>query len=302
MSVNYVVNDQARIDIFAKGGEEYKIYYDTIVGQPYTGDYLTPTGTPIALGDSSYILVDGFVPRKYYYFNSKATNSYGNSSYSDSVIFCIYQPNYKVTVVTNSPTNVIKLKMLDENLAPNDGSEYQVQIIDAEDNVTNYGGEGYIPTDFVLNNIDELLTLKSGSPVYWRNNAAYILRLTYKLCGIERVEQINFSATVGTYGSSKSDTEYAEPQIEKLEDENIINIYPNPFTTSFRIVFSNPVAENVVLTILDITGKDITTVSIPANTTEHELNFDNAPAGMYIVRATNASGNLHFFNRIVKTE
>nr|NQU91133.1 T9SS type A sorting domain-containing protein [Bacteroidota bacterium] len=74
--------------------ENYYIYYDTDSGPPYSGTGLTQGDSPINAGNNTSFQIDGLQSCTPYYFSIKATNSYGESSYSDEKeIFLFDAPN-----------------------------------------------------------------------------------------------------------------------------------------------------------------------------------------------------------------
>lgn len=64
-----------------------------------------------------------------------------------------------------------------------------------------------------------------------------------------------------------------------------ISTYPNPFNTKVNILVELPTPEAITLTVLDASGKQISTVNVSQKSIKHEISLDDFPQkGLYFVR------------------
>ncbi len=82
-----------------------------------------------------------------------------------------------------------------------------------------------------------------------------------------------------------------------------LTVYPNPFTSAITISYTLPQNQNVLLTLTDITGKQIATLANETqNPGQHIYTFDadkyNIPAGMYFIKLV--AGNEAIEQKIVR--
>ena len=85
---------------------------------------------------------------------------------------------------------------------------------------------------------------------------------------------------------------------EKIELNDLINIYPNPTKGKINIVFDNQIENIVLVTILDISGKLIK--SLDKNIVDGflELDMTEFPAGFYILKFNTSEAE--FIQKVVK--
>ena len=74
-------------------------------------------------------------------------------------------------------------------------------------------------------------------------------------------------------------------RIYKIENYNLLSIYPNPFTEKAIITFDNPKNEKYKLLITDVTGKVVMEINeIYGNTVE--IDGSKLSAGVYVFELT----------------
>lgn len=83
--------------------------------------------------------------------------------------------------------------------------------------------------------------------------------------------------------------------IEEIYSENSLIIYPNPFTETTTISFTNSEFNNYTLKITDVTGKVVRFVT-DIKSDKYILNRENLPKGFYILEL---NGKENYFGRIV---
>ena len=83
-------NNTVKIILTNSGGTNNLLYYDTDSGEPYNGTGLTQGNSPISMGSTTIIDLEGFQECSKYYFAAKATNQYGTSDYSDEIALKIF--------------------------------------------------------------------------------------------------------------------------------------------------------------------------------------------------------------------
>jgi hypothetical protein len=97
-----------------------------------------------------------------------------------------------------------------------------------------------------------------------------------------------------SYMNYTADTCYVLPPagINEYVKNNVIRFYPNPTPTNSEITFTYPISTlNRELLIHDITGKEITRYSLPANSTTQQIHLPQMPAGLYVARLSGSGGD-----------
>lgn len=74
-------------------------------------------------------------------------------------------------------------------------------------------------------------------------------------------------------------------------EENIappvtVSIYPNPASDYLTITFSEPLDEEVNMVLLDAQGKLFKSQVIESLTTDYQINFQDMPSGLYLLKLT----------------
>jgi len=85
---------------------------------------------------------------------------------------------------------------------------------------------------------------------------------------------------------------------EKLDVLVNIKVYPNPASDVVNIQFETAVDEQIVLTVLDSSGKLVKRDLIEVSLTEKQINMQDLPAGIYYLRLT--KGKLVNVYKVVK--
>lgn len=110
-----------------------------------------------------------------------------------------------------------------------------------------------------------------------------VLRQEVCHCGIPD----HRSAGTGGTGARKAPASVAKsPALGAGEAAvaTIARLYPNPASTSIRVVFSASIAAATLLTLTNAQGIVIATIPLAAGSTEADIPLRDYPAGMYIAR------------------
>src|SRR5260221_14192071 len=68
-------------------------------------------------------------------------------------------------------------------------------------------------------------------------------------------------------------------------ENSTIEVYPNPVKSSISIRLANPANENVLMNMMDATGRSVILKdSAPSPDRIHQLNTEQLPAGLYILQ------------------
>ena len=73
-------------------------------------------------------------------------------------------------------------------------------------------------------------------------------------------------------------------QIEELDNDNLIHIYPNPLTSSSKIEFKIPYNAPVTLTLLDAAGKSIISIQKELEAGTHLFEISDLKSGFYTIK------------------
>lgn len=69
-----------------------------------------------------------------------------------------------------------------------------------------------------------------------------------------------------------------------------ISIFPNPTQELLNVLIKTPEAEDLKLTLADVTGKTIYTQRVPSGTPEIQVSVKHLPEGMYMLSVANPKG------------
>ncbi len=89
------------------------------------------------------------------------------------------------------------------------------------------------------------------------------------------------------------DIQEAQKPVEMLQ------IFPNPTTGIFQLSFSEPLSEMMTIEVFDITNRRVY-ISDMVGMQTMELNLEHVQSGMYVVRATTASGLISLKNIVIQ--
>jgi hypothetical protein len=85
---------------------------------------------------------------------------------------------------------------------------------------------------------------------------------------------------------------------ENIETPVTVKVYPNPASDYINISFAEPLDTKVNLFLLDAQGKLFKTEVIEPATTETQLNFQDLPSGVYLLKLV--KGKLSNVYKVVK--
>lgn len=66
----------------------------------------------------------------------------------------------------------------------------------------------------------------------------------------------------------------------------LTTIYPNPFNGPLSVVFSEPIVNNLSVSVFNMSGFSLFTKSFTTPQSELNFNFDNLPVGSYVINMT----------------
>ena len=78
--------------------------------------------------------------------------------------------------------------------------------------------------------------------------------------------------------------------VTSISNLNNIALYPNPSTGIFTISFSKSTNENVIIEVLDITGRTVKTITANSGINSTQLDLQGLADGVYIARISSNSG------------
>ena len=78
----------------------------------------------------------------------------------------------------------------------------------------------------------------------------------------------------------------------------LTTIYPNPFNGPLSVVFSEPIANNLSVSVFNMSGFSLYTKSFTTPQSVLNFNFDTLPVGSYVIRVT--AKNYSFSTIIIK--
>jgi plastocyanin len=72
---------------------------------------------------------------------------------------------------------------------------------------------------------------------------------------------------------------------EGYDPESIISLYPNPFSTSATLSYTIPKNGEVIINVIDMTGKKLLVINkvLVAGTYRENIQLENVPSGIYLV-------------------
>jgi hypothetical protein len=85
---------------------------------------------------------------------------------------------------------------------------------------------------------------------------------------------------------------------EKIDAPVKVTVFPNPAGDYLNIRFADPLDTEVSLIIIDAQGKLFKTQVIESSTTEIQLNFQDLPSGLYLLKLT--KGKLSNVYKVIK--
>ena len=75
----------------------------------------------------------------------------------------------------------------------------------------------------------------------------------------------------------------------EMSSTAIARLYPNPATTSIRVVFSGNLSAESVLTLTNAQGSQVAQITLAAGTTEADIPLSGYAAGVYIAQLHNGN-------------
>ncbi len=122
--------------------------------------------------------------------------------------------------------------------------------------------------------------------------------------GEPAVETVSNSAALYTQGFHQPLLEVQKMSTGKdlVIVKDIVRVYPNPSTAIINVQLQKASAEPLVVSLIDGSGKVILNNNLPANSTILKINVSRLPQGAYILRITNAPGNINGNYKIIKAQ
>jgi hypothetical protein len=116
------------------------------------------------------------------------------------------------------------------------------------------------------------------------------------LAGTEGLDQFIFTVDDGEGGWTGShkfiialDDDFVS-SVSDFTTENAFQIFPNPNSGSFAILFSKMMVEASQLSVLNMEGRIVNEQTIPQNTNGIDVGMNHIPAGIYIIKVANSKG------------
>jgi len=122
--------------------------------------------------------------------------------------------------------------------------------------------------------------------------------------GEPAVETLSNSAAIYTQG-------FHQPllEVQKMSTgrdlasvKDIVRVYPNPSTAIINVQLQKATPEALVVSLIDVSGKVLLNNNLPANSTILKINVSRLSQGAYILRITNAQGNIQGNYKIIKAQ
>jgi hypothetical protein len=85
---------------------------------------------------------------------------------------------------------------------------------------------------------------------------------------------------------------------ENIDTPVKVTVFPNPASDYLNISFTDPLDTEVSLILIDAQGKLFKTQVIESSTTEIQLNFQDLPSGLYLLKLT--KGKLSNVYKVIK--
>jgi hypothetical protein len=85
---------------------------------------------------------------------------------------------------------------------------------------------------------------------------------------------------------------------ENIDTPVKVTVFPNPASDYLNISFADPLDTEVSLILIDAQGKLFKTQVIESSTTEIQLNFQDLPSGLYLLKLT--KGKLSNVYKVIK--
>ncbi len=209
-------------------------------------------------------------------FSAKSANTWSSNRIGLLIVKAL---NFKedTAIVEQRLPDFIKVSSSLELLSPYSRSSATVDVY-ANVNWTVTGGEEWV-------NVDK----DSGS------DSAQLIFTTLSDNTTKSPRNATFTVSNGSISRNIIITQQDDVSISEAEQENTWNIFPNPVSNSLHIHIENIDVKSIE--ILDVVGKNITTLYSPQNKTS--LNVSSYSNGMYTIKLTTQTHQV-FYKKFIK--
>jgi hypothetical protein len=213
-----------------------------------------------------------------YIFGSEEYTAFNCSPFNDIFGFFISGPGYPTaTNIALVPTTTTPVSIN----SINDGT-----------------GGCAINTALYVNNVDTFCTLNGFTlPILAQATVAPAATYHLKLVIADVSDGILNSAVIIKSNSLKSSASIPNA-ITILKESDGLTIYPTVFDNS--VVIQNKINGNWIISLRDISGREVVSNSIMASKKMHIINTQSLVPGMYILDAKNEANNQHFVQKVIK--
>ncbi|MGI8633933.1 MAG: T9SS type A sorting domain-containing protein [Segetibacter sp.] len=121
--------------------------------------------------------------------------------------------------------------------------------------------------------------------------------------GEPAVETVSSSNSLYTQGFHQPQLEvkrinYANSNVVK----NVFHVFPNPATSVLNIFLDNAVKEQLLVSLVDVSGRGLLNTTFPQETTAFKLDVSRFTSGAYFLRITNKDGSIHSEFKVIKAK
>lgn len=150
-------------------------------------------------------------------------------------------------------------------------------------------GNSYLDTSLIILNADSLILLyRKNAGDDWKEVTHYVKQTFGNKMGIFTVDTLKFGEYVFANGQSNVLTQLNE----KLNDESLIVLFPNPTSTVLNIHISNfKVSKNSRIEIYDMMGKCVKRIT--SISSENTVSVADLAKGQYIINLIDKSKNIN---------
>ena len=130
----------------------------------------------------------------------------------------------------------------------------------------------------------------------WINDNSIFFKVWDASENIEYIPEVSFSTGTGNWGDIFSVVDILtvnELSNFKLEEFNLVNLFPNPFNNSIKISITNfDFISELKITIYDILGNEILVKFLNNSNTSYTWNANGFESGIYLINFSNSNFSL----------
>ena len=277
--------NQATISYYAPGATNYEIYYDLNSGVPYSGIGLPQGNSPLSTNYETPIMTfTGLASNTTYYFNVRASNSFGTSAWGDEVSTAITCSNASNSFTLPSCRGVGQSIILNANNLDHDAdpsSPHYVKIV-GPSGTTYYSDYGSIGS-FDLQDIETLKSRYFG-PFQNFSTGNYDVTLYYYVCGSFYSLTESFDIHAYSYQCGVAIPPPGNGPTFRKGENPAITLSPNPASRHLLLSFAQKPEVETTATMFTISGQRLKSWNLSPDTQGAKLSVADFPAGLYLMR------------------